>query len=227
MVRLFGQCLGWFMLSLAVTVLLLGAVVGDFAVLALASSGPGAGTGGLLGLVWGAGLFVTLVLAIAAHEAGHLLGGWTAGLSGRFAHVGPITCTRERGRWRLGWDWRQPWLGGAVCEPPPKSRRQAVVFIAAGPLASFVGGLVAAALAIAPVPWPLRCWVGLFAVHSLLFGAVNLLPLRELSQASDGLALWLLLGGLPSRSSRSPWMPTDREPDRPLAGGPPCSAGSG
>jgi hypothetical protein len=138
---------------------------------------------------------VTLVLAIAVHELGHLLGGRPVGLSPRFAHVGPITLARQGGRWPLGWDARQPWLGRAVCDPQRTSRWRAAVFVGAGPLASLVAAAAAGLLAVASSPSLLGCWAGLFAVHSLSFGIVNLLPLRELSQPSDGLVLWPLLTG--------------------------------
>ncbi|HEY8504322.1 MAG TPA: hypothetical protein VIL46_07045 [Gemmataceae bacterium] len=203
MVRLLGRFLAWAALSLAVTLLGLGVVAGDFAVLILSAPRTGAGAGSALVFLCGfcLGLLATLVLAVAAHEAGHLLGGRWVGLATRFAHVGPITITRERGGWRPGWDPRRPWIGRAVCEPWPASRWRAALFVAAGPLANFAAAPVAALLALAWSPSLPGCWAGLFAVHSAFFGAVNLLPLKERSFPSDGLALWRLLTRPPGRGS--------------------------
>lgn len=188
MSRLFR--IAWFFaLGLALTVLVLGAVAGDLAV--LVGTAPGLGPVGLA--LFALGVPLTLALAVVAHEAGHLGAGAALGLGPRFAHVGPVTIRRSAGRWRLGWDVRQSWVGGRVVCDRAGCRWRMGVFLLAGPLANLILGGLALGLLAAGLPPAGRSWAGLFASHSLLFGAANLLPLREGRLDSDGAALLRLL----------------------------------
>jgi hypothetical protein len=196
--RLLGLGLRWLALGAAVALLMLGFTVGAFAVLVLTAPALGAEWGAAVGLsLICVGLPISLVLAVAAHELGHVFGGACAGLRPQFAHVGPITFTRWAGRWSLGWDRRQSWLGGrVVCARPPESRARMAVFLLAGPSANLVAGVAAAVwFADAGLPALPRCWAGLLAVQSLFLGVVNLVPLRVGRLDSDGLALCRLLAG--------------------------------
>lgn len=194
MLRMVGCCLRWVALSVAVTILALAATIGIFAMLVLTVPGVAREVGPAVGLsLFGLCLPVTFVLAAAAHEAGHILAGAFVGFRPQFAHVGPVTWTRGFGGWRLGWDWRRPWLGGrAICAFRMRSRWRMAVFLFGGPFANLALGLIAFALAAASLPALPRCCLGLFAIHSLLLGFANLLPLRERWFDSDGLALWRL-----------------------------------
>jgi hypothetical protein len=69
----------------------------------------------------------------------------------------------------------------------------AAIFLLGGPLANLASGMTAAWLAAGDLPGLARLWLGLFAVHSIFIGTVNLLPLRERRLDSDGLALLRLL----------------------------------
>jgi hypothetical protein len=142
------------------------------------------------------GVPLALALSLAAHEAGHLAAGRTLGLRPGFARVGPLTLTRLGTRWRLGWDRRGRWAGGLVrCETGWGRNWRTAAFLLAGPAANL--SLGAAAVVVATLdPLPLvRCWAGLLAANSVLFGLANLVPLREGWLNTDGLALLRLVGG--------------------------------
>ncbi|AWM39420.1 hypothetical protein GobsT_22570 [Gemmata obscuriglobus] len=198
MLRLLGLGLGWIALGAAVSLLLLGFTVGAFAVVVLSAPVLGEEYGTAVGLsLLCVGLPISFVLAVATHELGHVFAGACAGFRPQFAHIGPITFTRRAGRWRLGWDGRQSWLGGrAVCARRPGSRARVAAFLLAGPSANLVTGVAAAVwFADAGSPALPRCWAGLFAVQSLFFSVVNLVPVRYRRLDSDGLALCRLFAG--------------------------------
>lgn len=196
MLRVLANAFGWCLMGLSAVVLLIGLAIGEFAVLIVNTprlsqlNAPFALSAFIFGLP------LTFVLAFMVHEAGHLLCAQWAGLTPYFAHVGPLTTTRIAGRWRMGWDWRQPWLGGrAVCDETGATRRQRALFIAGGVLANVTAGSAALCALAGNTPDLIQLWLGQFAVHSFFLSTWNLLPLRERGQASDGLALWLLLVG--------------------------------
>jgi hypothetical protein len=141
----------------------------------------------------GVGFVVTYPLAVAVHEAGHVLGGRLAGWPARFVRVGPVTLTRRQDGWALGWTWRAGWLTGRVeSGPGPADRWRPAVLLLAGPAVNLGLGVAAAALAIAGLPPWLRCGAALFAVHSVCLGIWSVVPIRERGQATDGLRLWWL-----------------------------------
>jgi len=190
-VQWLGCFLRWLALSTAATLLVLWATTGIFVVLVLtAPSLTGEwGTAGGLSL-FALCLPIAFVVAVAAHEAGHVLAGACVGMRLQFAHVGPVTCTRRRADWSISWDWLQPWLGGrAVCALRARGRWRVAIFLLGGPLANLASGMAAATFAAGGIPALPRCCVGLFAVFSLFLGTANLLPLRERRFNSDGLAL--------------------------------------
>jgi hypothetical protein len=137
---------------------------------------------------------VTYWFALAAHEAGHVLGGAWAGLTLVSVHVGPITFERLVCRWVVRWDGRRSWLNGRVFPALAEgSHVQMAAFVLAGPVASLVLGLAAAWVAVGELSILLRCWVGLLAIQSLYLGLMSLVPLRVAEFDNDGLALCRLL----------------------------------
>jgi hypothetical protein len=194
-VRFIRQCLWLVSLATATAFLLLTAVVGDFAVLVVCLprlAHPLAGwVGWTLCLV---GFPLTLILAAAAHEGGHLLAARVVGMRPLFARLGPVMVTLVGKGWRFGWDRRAEWVTGlAVCDLRGTNRGQRLLFIAGGPLMSLASATVAAVLALAAPSAVVACWSGLYAVHSALLGILCLLPIEERRLASDGLALWRVL----------------------------------
>ncbi len=198
--------LRWLALGTIVAFLLLGTACGLFAMLLVLVPPLTSSLGSALGLSLLCGVIPLLfLLTIVCHEAGHLLGGWMAGLSPRFARVGPITLVRERAGWRLRWDSQNSWLGGyAECQGRAAERWRMILFLLAGPATNLLCGLLAGFLIAAPLPALLRGWLGLFAILSLFYGSVNLLPFREQHLNSDGLALLRLLRQKPHGPGENP-----------------------
>jgi hypothetical protein len=109
----------------------------------------------------GAGGMVLAVLAVVAlfpvavalHEAGHLLGGVAVGFRTLLFVVGPLQVARVNGRFAPRLRWRGMMVGGlAVCVPTDTRdlRRRTMALVAGGPLASLVAGaaLLAARAAV-------------------------------------------------------------------------------
>ena len=156
-----------------------------------------------------AAILVAFALALAVHEAGHVLGGRMAGFRFSLLAFGPLRIERaaERIRWARN---RNPvhYGGFAVCIPAggPNLRRGMVLFVAAGPVASLLVG--AAALGVraglgldasgsgALVPGAYIAGEALQAlgIASLLLGIATLIPMRFGGLASDGRQLLDMLG---------------------------------
>jgi hypothetical protein len=187
--------LGWLFLSFVVALLLLGFAVAELGLLVASAPGLLRDFGPPLGFAFFfLGAALALVLAVAVHEAGHLFASRVAGLTARFAHVGPVTFTMWHGRWLLGWDPRQPWLGGrAVCDRRGASRGRVAVFLAGGPAANFLFGVAALGVALLSTRPLVQAWAGQAALLSVFLGTLSLLPIRERWLESDGLALWNVL----------------------------------
>jgi len=144
-----------------------------------------------------AGMLITYFLTVAAHEAGHAVGAAWAGLAVRCVRIGPFGITRRGRRWVTRWDGWHTHLEGWVdcCGLELAPRRYAAVVFLAGPMASLVLGLAAAVVAEGGLPPVPACWLRMFAVQSLLFGAINLVPQRAGEFETDGLVLCRLLRG--------------------------------
>jgi hypothetical protein len=196
-VKRLSRWLGWLALSASLTFLLLVFAVTELALLIVSVPGLQRDFGLPLGLtLLGAGVVLSLVLAIAVHEVGHVVGARLAGLRPYLVQIGPVAFTRHGGRWRLGWGRCPRHLGGMVlCHIWGAGRAQLAVFLACGPLANLATGVVAIGLAVLPSVALVQSWSGQFAVVSFALGAVNLLPLRERPLDTDGLALWRILAG--------------------------------
>jgi hypothetical protein len=191
------RVLTWLWLTFALAPLVLAGAVGELVVFGLAAQAlaPEFGFVGGLSLA-GAGFSLTYALALAAHEAGHALAAAAGGWPVRFMHAGPLTLTRCGGGWRLGWDTRLWGEGGRVnVNPGPGRRWRVALFVAAGPATNLALAAAAAPLLAKGLPPLLRACGGLFAVHSLVLGALSLVPHRARRADSDGLALWRLLTG--------------------------------
>jgi hypothetical protein len=191
-----GRWIGWLAFGVAMTTVALAAAAGVIVVVV----GTAPGLIREFGFVWlavpAAAAPVAYGLAIAVHEFGHVLGARAVGYVPLFVHVGPLTFQKVDLRWRAGWDRRQPWYAGkTVCFLRARNRWRTAVFIAAGPLASLLSGLIAGEAATRPGPVALGTLIGFFAVFSLFFGLANLLPVRDRRLDSDGRALLRLVIG--------------------------------
>jgi hypothetical protein len=145
-------------------------------------------------------------LAIAAHEAGHVLGGLLVGFRFQFCVVGPLRIARDGGRLRIGLAPEARLTGGLASTTPVGSRhlllRRAVV-VAAGPATSLLLAAGAAAVyagldrAVGPAHSFAEWWQGLALVGtcgiSLLVFAMTTLPSRGGGACTDRAALEALL----------------------------------
>jgi len=152
-------------------------------------------------------LFLVVILAVMfpavlAHETGHLLGAWLAGLRILYFAVGPVSMARERGGWRFGWS-RVLRSGGAVIASDPSGGRnirwRLLGMVATGPLASLALPVVCFAVVrlvldrSSPFVMP-GLWLGLL---SLAFGVVAIVPMQSGRFFNDGARIVMLLSGGP------------------------------
>ena len=164
-----------------------------------------------LGVVWAltatVGLVVLIGLALAAHEVGHLLGGWLSGFRFQLFALGPLMLTRApdglRARWHTHWSL----YGGLALSLPTDltdlAHREARM-VAGGPVTSLLLGLtgIGAYLALGeaagaprgsvPFGWLLVNGAFFFGVGSLGIGLVTLIPTTTSGFYTDGARLWRL-----------------------------------
>lgn len=189
----------WPALALALGLALAGVLVGYGVGKALRQASVGAppawNLGGVELFVAGSALALGLWAVLAAHELGHLLGGWLAGWKPALLCVGPLRLdfgpqgVRTRFNRSLG-TW-----GGLAASVPPVGKADAgglACMVAGGPLASLLLALLAGALAWAsPGSWALG-W-GLLSFTSGAIVLATLIPTQLGGFRSDGaqlLALW-------------------------------------
>ena len=136
-------------------------------------------------------LVAWVIASVAIHEAGHFVGARRGG-----ATVIGINVLRLQGQpthrgWRWRWTPRAAAHDGAVIAIPTLDRpfrEQMLPFVAGGPVASAVAGLVFAAAwaGLGPTAAGLACGAG--ALINAMHAIVNLMPTRR-HAASDGMNL--------------------------------------
>jgi len=141
------------------------------------------------------GFFLIYLAAVAIHELGHLLAGWTVGLQFEEVAIGPLRIERKSGQWKF--QARHHLIGGYTSMSLDRIRRvrtRLIFLVAGGPLASFVSGTCAllGVVMIANDP-NLRSVLGWFGCFSLWVTIVNLLPSHSSGRVNDGLLLRTLL----------------------------------
>lgn len=194
-----------------VAMALVGAAVGAAAALWLFGGGDatGAPTEADLGMGWmvvaGIGLVIVVCLTLAAHEAGHLLGGWLSGFRFRLFVVGPLMLTRTTDGLHAQWHTHWALYGGLALSLPTDlhdlARREARM-VAGGPVTSLLLGLAGLGTYIAlggadvgppgsaPVGWLLTHGALFASAGSLGIGLVTLLPTTTSGFSTDGARLW-------------------------------------
>ena len=129
-------------------------------------------------------LSVVLVLTLSAvHELGHVLAGHAAGLTLLSYTVGPLAVVRTRRGYLPAVNGRWIRFAGCVEHDIPAGRISRLALAT-----SALGGPAAnLALAFVLVRFTnVHPFLGTLALWSLIFGAVNLLPIRMNGQTSDG-----------------------------------------
>ena len=153
--------------------------------------------GGLLLLVP-----VAWLIAVLAHELGHVLMGHRQGFAFHWLAVGPFMWKKQLGRVRFSWNKDLNTAGGmALCVPPDghNLRRRFMAFAAGGPLASVVFAALALGVyallprAASPLGQVLTAVPALAGAISALLALATLIPMHTGGFYSDGarvLNLW-------------------------------------
>lgn len=140
---------------------------------------------------------ILILLALALHEAGHLLGGLTRGMRFLLFIVGPFKLSRTPSGIRFDWVFNLGTFGGMAAATPnpdqpmlPQLKR----LIVGGPLASLIVAVIGIATGMA--------FEGRLGTYSLFVGAISVLifvvtavPFRASGFMSDGMQMLELLRG--------------------------------
>jgi tetratricopeptide (TPR) repeat protein len=148
---------------------------------------------------------LALMLVTLVHELGHAIVGKALGMKLRAFIVGPFQWRIRGGKWEFRFLTAKIFASGGATAVVPTTlehfRANQICMIAAGPLASLFGGILAFCAALtAPnnrweLAWPL---LSLIATLSLLATILNLIPFRTEDLYSDGAQIYQLL-------SKGPW----------------------
>ena len=148
---------------------------------------------------------IAFVLAISAHELGHLLAGWRVGFEFSSIAIGPISLVVEYGRLKVRFRRSLPAGGyaGMHISRIKRLRRRLLVFVAGGPMANLlIAGVAVIWLAYLP---PKSNWLAalceMFWMASAMLGIINLVPFRAGALYTDGARILWLLSSL-SKSRR-------------------------
>lgn len=153
-------------------------------------------------LVLGISFPLVLLLTLAIHEFGHLLGAALAGLEFRLVTVGPLRLARELRGTRLTFVRRNllQWQGNAFCIPRHERQLRArlVLFLLGGPVATLGQTAVTlyfrAQLADAILPYWLAQVSFLLAYCPLAILPFTLFPMRFRGITTDAAQLVTLVG---------------------------------
>lgn len=151
---------------------------------------------------------MSFVVAVAVHEFGHVLAGWTVRFRFSFISIGPLFLKIEYGRPKVGLRRGMPAGGraGMHVDQVRRLRRRLLIFTMAGPMANLLsaaGTFVLLDYFLSPSESWLYLPALIFLPISLMLGIVNLIPFRLGMLYTDGARIAMLLSSLP-RSRR--WM---------------------
>jgi hypothetical protein len=141
---------------------------------------------------------VLILIVLATHEIGHLLGGLSQGMRFFLLIVGPFGWHASVSGTRFEWNTNLALMGGIAAAVPTKVgadlRRQLLVLIAGGPAASLL--LTVLAVGIASVSDPrFTAYCVVVAASSFGIFLVTLIPVRSGGFMSDGMQLIDVLKG--------------------------------
>lgn len=133
-----------------------------------------------------------MLIVLGTHEIGHLIGGLSQGMRFLLLIVGPFGWHASVSGPRFEWNTNVALMGGLAATLPTEVgsslRRQLLVMIAGGPLASLLLAIFAVA-AIAYVEPRLAAYCLIVAVTSFGIFLVTLIPVRAGGFMSDGMQL--------------------------------------
>ena len=185
--------------------------------------------GGMIGLLFSLGnislpnipfrvqlqIVIGYFLAVAAHEAGHVMAGLSVGFKITTFALWPLEISRQDGSWRLAW-MRSHQVAGFVTSDPGNTRHfrlRMAILVAAGPAASLFVGIGAGQYQD----------TGFLAAWSTLFALNGLIPMADHRSVNDAARLRMLWRGgaaveryrrmmLIAASSKSGVRPRDLDP---------------
>lgn len=141
---------------------------------------------------------ILILIVLSAHEIGHLLGGVSQGMRFLLLIVGPFGWHASVSGPRFEWNTNVALMGGLAATLPSKEgpflRRQMLVMIGAGPLASLLLTVVGIALASISDPRFAAYWIFIAATSFGIF-LVTLIPVRTGGFMSDGMQIIDVLRG--------------------------------
>lgn len=141
---------------------------------------------------------ILILIVLSAHEIGHLLGGLSQGMRFLLLIVGPFGWHASVSGPRFEWNTNVALMGGLAATLPSKEgpflRRQMLVMIGAGPLASLLLTVVGIALASISDPRFAAYWIFIAATSFGIF-LVTLIPVRTGGFMSDGMQIIDVLRG--------------------------------
>jgi hypothetical protein len=141
------------------------------------------------------GVFLAYLVAVAIHELGHLVAGWTVGLRFEEVAIGPLRIEHKSGKWKFR--TRRHLIGGFTSMTLDRIRRvrtRLIFLIAGGPIASFFSGAGALLASSMTSNESYSLVLGAFGCFSFWITIVNSLPgSRSRPRANDGGRLRTLL----------------------------------
>ncbi|MCA3028175.1 MAG: M50 family metallopeptidase [Rhodocyclaceae bacterium] len=141
---------------------------------------------------------VLILIVLGTHEVGHLIGGLSQGMRFLLLIVGPFGWYASVSGVRFDWNTNLALMGGIAATVPTKMgadlRRQLLVLIAGGPVASLLLTIFAVALASVSDP-RFAAYCVFVAATSFGIFLVTLIPVRSAGFMSDGLQIIDVLRG--------------------------------
>ena len=152
---------------------------------------------------------ILMLVVLATHEIGHLLGGLSQGMRFLLLIVGPFGWHASVSGTRFEWNTNLALMGGIAAAVPTKVgaelRRQLLVLVAGGPAASLL--LAILAVGVASFSDPRFAAYGIFiAATSFGIFVVTLIPVRSGGFMSDGMQIIDVLKGGSAVAERSALM---------------------
>jgi hypothetical protein len=136
------------------------------------------------------------------HEFGHLIAGWSMGLRFKGVRIDPFRIRVDSGKWKFRIRPRLFWgFAFMSLDKVRHVRRRLIVYVAGGPAANVLCGVVAAFVGEIGIarqydsPWP--TFLEFLGVWSFIIGCMGLIPYRVRGFASDGMLLRALLSWKP------------------------------
>lgn len=138
-----------------------------------------------------------ILFVLSFHEAGHILGGKLVGFRFMLFIVGPVKLYSSENGIQLGLNRSLAMAGGLGGATPTDYRnllRRMMVYVAGGPVASFILAVVSIGAAVISPP-SLGLVFGVMFIMSLFIGVATLVPNKFGGFTSDGARLLILRRG--------------------------------